>query len=124
MEYEPKNRKQRHRRGKAWEFTFVGETPTKPNKRGNNQGELGMQQVFPLSTTKVGDRLVITQIQSGRSMVYRLNNMGLTVGCEVQVISKTTSGSVIIRIQDKEIGLGTAMADRVMVAFATESSRR
>lgn len=122
MDYEPTNHQQRHGSGKAWEFTFVGETPTKLNTWGNNQGELGIQQVFPLSTTKVGDRLVVTGIQSERSMVYRLNNMGLTVGCEVQVISKTTSGSVIICIQNKEIGLGVAMADRVIVAFAIQNS--
>lgn len=130
MDYETQNPKQRHRRGKGWEFTFVGETPTKLEKQENrprlaselNQSELGIKQVFPLSTTQVGDRVVVQQIQSERSMVYRLSNMGLALGSEVEVISKTTRGSVIICIQDEEIGLGAAMADRVMVTFAIENS--
>ncbi len=125
MDYEPQNHQQRHRRHKGWEFTFVGETPTKQDKQRNRaqfSPKLTQSELFPLSTTQVGDRLVITQIMNGKRMISHLNDMGLTVGSEVKVISKTTSGSVIIRVQDKEIGLGTAMADRIMVAFATESS--
>ena len=122
MDYEPSNEKQRHRRGKGWEFTFIGETPTKPDRQGNSCSQLGMQQVFTLSSSQVGDRVVIQQIQTEKSMLHRLNSMGLTLGSEGEVISKTTGGSVIICIQGEEIGLGTAMADRVMLTFATGSN--
>ena len=53
-------------------------------------------------------------------MIYRLSKMGLTKGSEIRVISKTKSGSVIVCLQDEQIGLGAGMAERVMVALAVE----
>jgi ferrous iron transport protein A len=81
-----------------------------------------MKQVFPLSNTQVGDRVVIAQILSGKGMIYRLSQMGLTLGSEVRVISKTMSGSVIVCIQDEQIGLGAGMANKVMVTLAAGRS--
>ena len=132
MDNEPNHREQRHRRHQGWKFTFFGGTPEKRSKEGYRgkfapelaQSSLRMEQVFPLSTTQVGVRVVIQQIQSGKSMIYRLSKMGFTVGSEVRVISKTKSGSVIVRIQDEQIGLGAGMANQVMVTFAAELEGR
>ena len=130
MDDEFNQRKQRHRRRKGWEFTFVGETAEKRNERGNRakytpeltQNQLKIDRVFPLSTTQVGDRVVIQQIQSGKNMVHSLSKMGLTLGSEARVISKTKSGSVIVCTQDEQIGLDAGMANQVMVAFASGKS--
>ena len=78
--------------------------------------------MFPLSTAQVGDRVVISQILGDESLMLRLSNRGVTLGSEVRVISKTRSGSVIICIQDEQIGLGVGMANQVMVTFAAETS--
>jgi ferrous iron transport protein A len=130
MDDEPKNREQRHRRRQGWKFTFFGETPEKRDEEGHlakfapelTQNEWRMKQVFPLSNTQVGDRVVIAQILSGKGMIYRLSQMGLTLGSEVRVISKTMSGSVIVCIQDEQIGLGAGMANKVMVTLAAGRS--
>ncbi|MDJ0532584.1 MAG: FeoA family protein [Xenococcaceae cyanobacterium MO_207.B15] len=127
---EASNREQRHRRGQGWKFTFLGGTPEKEVEQGNRaefapeltESEWRMKQVFPLSATKVGDRVVINQILSGKGMIHRLSQMGLTLGLEVQVISKTKSGSVIIGIRSEQIGLGAAMAHQVMVILAAGGS--
>ncbi|MGK7895589.1 MAG: ferrous iron transport protein A, partial [Xenococcus sp. (in: cyanobacteria)] len=84
------------------------------------QNQLMDEQLFPLSTTQIGDRVVIAQILSGQNMEHHLSQMGLTRGSEVQVISKTRSGSVILCIQDEQIGLGAGMAERVMVTLVAE----
>ncbi len=47
--------------------------------------------------------------------------MSFTVGSEVQVTSKTTSGSIVVCIQDKQIGLGAEMANQVMVTLVIDS---
>ena len=128
MDSEPNRRTKQTRRRQRWGFTFIGGTPEKPGEQRNKvksfpesiQNKLMRKQVFPLSTTQVGDRVVITQILSGQNMAHRLSQMGLTKGSEVQVISKTTSGSVIICIQDEQIGLGAGMANQVMVTMAAE----
>jgi hypothetical protein len=80
MDYKPNNGKQRHQKHQGWEFIFLGETPAKPNE-GVNQTEsspelvndrLKMKQAFPLSSTQVGDRVVISQILNGKNMLNRL----------------------------------------------------
>ena len=88
MDDEPNHREQRHRSHQGWKFTFFGGTPEKLDEEGYRgkfapelaQSSLRMKQVFPLSTTQVGDRVVITQILSGKGMIYRLSQMGLTNG--------------------------------------------
>ena len=128
MDDEPSNQKKRHRKRQGYEFTFVGGTSEKPNEEENRaklapglaQSSLRMKQVIPLSTTLVGERVVITQILSGKSMIHRLSKMGLNLGSEIRVISKTKSGSVIVCLQDEQIGLGAGMAERVMVTLAVE----
>ena len=128
MDDESNNRQKRYRRHQGWGFTFFGETPAKQDELGNQTKFapklvdylLTMKQVFPLSNTQIGDRVVIQQIQSGRGMAHRLSKMGFTKGSEARVISKTNSGSVIVCIQDEQIGLGAGMANKVMVTFAAE----
>ncbi len=117
-------RKKRHRRRKGWEFTFFGETFANPDKWGKGAeftpvlANDPMKQVFPLSSTQVGDRVVIQQIYSVKNLVRRLNKMGFNLGSQVEIISKTKSGSVIVCIEDEQIGLGAGMANQVMVTFA------
>ena len=53
-------------------------------------------------------------------MEHELKQMSLTLGSEVQVISKTKSGSVIVCLQDEQIGLGAGMTERVMVTLVAE----
>ena len=128
MDSEPKHRTKQTRRRQRWGFTFIGGTPEKLEEEGNRdklarlvaQNQLMSERLFPLSTTQIGDRVVLAQILSGQNMAHRLSQMGLTLGSEVQVISKTTSGSVIICIQDEQIGLGAGMANQVMVTMAAE----
>ncbi|MDJ0773987.1 MAG: FeoA family protein [Mastigocoleus sp. MO_167.B18] len=133
MDDQPNNQRQRHQRHHGWrKFTFFGETqtPEKQDKDGNRakfapeltQNKSRMKQVFALSNTQVGEHVVITQILNGKGMIYRLGQMGLTLGSEVEVISQTKSGSIIIGFQDQQIGLGVGMANKIMVTFATEKS--
>ena len=128
MHNEPNHRTKQTRRRQRWGFTFIGGTPENPEDKVNQdklarllvQKQLMGKQLFPLSTTQIGDRVVINQILSGQNMELRLSQMGLTLGSEVQIISKTKSGSVIICIQDEQIGLGAGMAERVMVTLVAE----
>ncbi len=128
MDDEPNNRKKRLRRHQGWEFTFFGGTSAKQDERVNQvkfAPELvddlsSMKKVFLLSNAQIGNRVVIRQILSGKSMKHNLSQMGLDLGLEVRVISKIESGSVIVSIQDKQIGLGAAMANRVIVALAAK----
>lgn len=123
MDDELNNRQKRHRRHRGWQFTFLGEISETQEDKSNQtqfaseliQNKLKTEGLLPLSSTQVGDRLVITQILRGRNMVCQLRKQGLTLGSEVLVISKTTTGSIIVSIGDRQVGLGAGMANKVMV---------
>lgn len=119
MDDNPNNRQKRHRRHQGWQFTFCGGTSeTQEDKGEQTQLAAKLTQdelLFPLSSTQVGDRLVIDQILSGKGMMRQLSKHGLTLGVEVRVISKTASGSIIVSIGDRQVGLGAGMANKVMV---------
>lgn len=111
--------KHRHQRCRGWQFTFFGETSNSLEEQ-ENQTELAAELtqnklLFPLSSTQVGDRLIIAQILSGKGMMRQLSKNGLILGVEVRVISKTASGSIIVSIGDRQVGLGAGMANKVMV---------
>ena len=108
-------------KSQAWNFTYFGGTVSKQGSK-KSQAHFVSEKIFPLSTTQVGDRVVIQDIQSENDMLHYLSKMSFIVGSEVQVTSKTTSGSIVVSIQDKQIGLGAGMAEHVMVTFVAKRS--
>jgi len=71
---------------------------------------------LPLAMAQVGDRLWIVQIQGGATLTRRLRDMGLNPGCEIAIVSRTESGSVVVGFQGCRLGLGAGMAHRVLVS--------
>lgn len=70
--------------------------------------------LISLSETEVGDVVCIGEIQPMDCIDYLLN-MGFTVGTELQIVSKTRSGSVVVNLNDKCLGLGADMARSIFV---------
>ncbi len=131
MDYEPNHRHKRHRNGRGWDFTFFGETAANSDEEESEaqiapelwQSELTMEQVFPLSTAKVGDRLWVVGFR-GKGGISRLLSMGLTPGIELQVVSCTPGGSVMVNVAGNRIGLGAGMADKILVTDNSILSKR
>ncbi|MFQ4136117.1 ferrous iron transport protein A [Nodosilinea sp. PGN35] len=73
---------------------------------------------LPLTMAAIGDRVWVVSIQGGRRLVRRLMDVGIVQGCEIAVVSRTESGSVIVGLQGCRIGLGSGMAHRVLVTTA------
>ncbi|WP_035984733.1 FeoA family protein [Leptolyngbya sp. KIOST-1] len=74
--------------------------------------------LLPLAMMTLGDRVWIVEIKGGHAMVRRLTDLGLTQGCEITIVSRTESGSVIVGFQGCRIGIGAGIAHRVMVTTA------
>ena len=70
---------------------------------------------LPLAMTSVGDRVWIVNIKGGHRLVRRLMDVGIVQGCDITVVSRMKSGSVIVALQGCRIGLGAGMAHRVFV---------
>lgn len=69
---------------------------------------------FSLSQTNVGDRVRITKLKDSNA-VAELANAGMTFGTEVQILSRTVSGSVIVRCNGQNIGMEAAIARCILV---------
>jgi ferrous iron transport protein A len=74
-------------------------------------------QQFSLAIASVGDRVRILSLHCGE-VNNRLMAMGLMPGVVLQVVSCTTTGSVIVALQDQRLGLGAEMAQHIQVVGA------
>ncbi|AFY70231.1 FeoA family protein [Thalassoporum mexicanum PCC 7367] len=74
---------------------------------------LGNSQSFPIAIASVGQIGRIAWFRGGRKRSFL--EMGLLPGTEFQVISHKSSGSVIITIGTRQIGLGQSLTEQIMV---------
>ncbi|MGK7876986.1 MAG: ferrous iron transport protein A [Xenococcaceae cyanobacterium] len=131
MDYQPKKRQKQHRKRQGWGFTFFGETPN-PDEEEESQiaiapelanREVIAEQSFFLGTSRIGHRVKVVGFR-GKGGINRLLSLGLIPGTEVQVISCTREGSVIVTVGDNRIGLGAGMAQRILVTDNRASIKR
>ena len=110
-----------HNQDKVWQFTFLGDSSniwTKEKDYQVSQPSV-VQTHFPLTQAKRGDRLYIVAINAEGEMTYRLEKMGLLVGTELKVLSNNPSGSTIVAVENKNIGLGANPAKNIIVSSIT-----
>jgi ferrous iron transport protein A len=79
------------------------------------------EALLPLPMMTVGDRAWIVDIKGGHRMVRRLTDLGLAQGCEITIVSRAESGSVIVGFQSCRIGIGAGIAHRVIVSTSQPS---
>ncbi|MEO1372979.1 MAG: FeoA family protein [Cyanobacteria bacterium J06635_10] len=87
---------------------FCGEQSQKLHLKGANHA------LIPLSQGEVGDVVCIVEIQIVNCIDY-LFNMGLIPGTELQIISTSATGDVVVNFDDKCLGLGADMANGIFV---------
>ncbi|MGF1536846.1 MAG: ferrous iron transport protein A [Elainellaceae cyanobacterium] len=117
--------------GDDWGFTYIGgslEREALPTYQEGHalQANSPESSAFPLSKAPIDDRLYVSALQGDRATVHYLQQLGFSCGSEVQVISRRGSGSVILTVGGTRLGLGAAMARRIMVSGAggTTASRQ
>ena len=72
------------------------------------------RNLLPLSQTEVGDVGCIVKVSPIDCIDYLLN-MGFTVGTELHVINTTITGSVVVELQDKCLGLSADVAQSILL---------
>ena len=68
----------------------------------------------PLSMAAPGERLRIDSLAGGERAVRQLNDLGLTMGAELEVIS-CDGGPVVVAVGGARLALGRGLADKVRV---------
>jgi len=67
----------------------------------------------------IGKKVLLNNMQYGLNLKKKLQDMGLTVGVEFSVISKTNSGPIIIEIRGSRVALGRGIAEKIDVEIAS-----
>lgn len=102
----------------GWQgFTFVSQSYQRPQTfmapSPSLQEESDRSQVeLLLSQTQVGDRVRIITLHQSAS---HLSAVGLTSGVTAQIVSRTASGSIIVSLRGKNLGIGSAIAQTIVV---------
>lgn len=71
---------------------------------------------IPMTMMLSGEERRITDFLGGRSMVFRLRELGFAVGERVQRVSAGTAGPVIIKVKGSKMAIGKGMASKILVA--------
>jgi Fe2+ transport system protein FeoA len=86
------------------------------NTATHSDGEIQVfanNQSFPMTIAQVGQVGKIAWFRGGRQRSFL--EMGLIPGTEFQVLSRKSSGSAIIAIGDRQVGLGRGLTQYIMV---------
>ena len=73
------------------------------------------RELLPLSEAPKGERLTIARLDGGPMARARLMAMGLRIGDEVDVITNSGHGQLVVGVDYKRIVLGRGMARKLMV---------
>ncbi|MGD8999799.1 MAG: FeoA family protein [Granulosicoccaceae bacterium] len=75
----------------------------------SNQQEAFLDQLAP------GTRAVVIELQGGRGIASRLAGMGISLGCQIEVLQNPGSGPLLVLVRDTRIALGRGEALKILV---------
>lgn len=76
---------------------------------------------FPLKFLKSGEKAIIEYID-GEKIKVQFQNLGLKVGDEIEILSGSMVGPIIVKRGDTKIGIGGGMSHKVFVKMIEEES--
>ncbi len=73
--------------------------------------------IMPLAMGKEGECLIVKDIIGGRGMRERLVSMGIRIGDEIEIISNTGMGRLIVACGHTRLALGRGVANKILVSL-------
>ena len=101
-------------------FIFIGNASTTSALDSTKERHLPSNRNF-FSQIDVGNFLLINQIQVPRNLSRQLRNLRLKPEKIVQLVSKTSNGSVVIGINNKLVGIGAEIAQKIIVTLVEDT---
>ncbi|MFA7397453.1 MAG: ferrous iron transport protein A [Crenarchaeota archaeon] len=71
--------------------------------------------ITPLCTLTYGTQAKIKKINGGLKLIKRLNEMGLTIGTTIKVVSDSCGGPVLIEVRDSRLAIGRGVSTKIYV---------
>lgn len=73
------------------------------------------QQEAFLDQLVAGTRAVVSALRGGRAFASRLAGMGISVGCQIEVLQNPAHGPLLVLVRDTRIALGRGEASKILV---------
>jgi Fe2+ transport system protein FeoA len=70
---------------------------------------------MPLSIAQEGERAIVQEFTGGSGAQMRLATMGLKKGDEVEVITNSGEGQLVVAVNATRLALGRGIAQKIMV---------
>ena len=99
-------------------FVFVGSKAQNGQILSDSDLSLGDRDCLFLCNTEIGDCVAIAKIKTDRNTQKYLYQLGLKPGVKIEVVSKTTTDSIVIAVKDWYIGLGSTITQKVIVRWS------
>jgi Fe2+ transport system protein FeoA len=97
------------------EFIFVSDSAMNQTPELSSQLQLASSNSF-LDRATIGDIITIQQIHAPRNVTRQLRHLKFQPEQKVQLVSRTNNGSVVVNLNNTLIGIGKAIAQRVVVS--------
>ena len=75
---------------------------------------LKQQEVF-LDQLVAGTWAVVRELRGGRGFVSRLAGMGVSAGCQIEMLQNPARGPLLVLVRDTRIALGRYEASKILV---------
>lgn len=73
---------------------------------------------MPLSSIQTGQNVIIESIQFDTRMRRKLQDMGLTPGVMLNVVSKSFLGPLVVEVRGTRVALGKGIVSNIQVSHA------
>lgn len=97
-------------------FIFINDSALKHVPKSIEQLHLTPNSNF-LSQTEVGSWLTINQIHLPQSIIRQLESLQFQPGERIHLVSKTIKASVVVELRGRLIGIGSDIAQKIVVTL-------
>ena len=101
------------------EFVFVSDSAIKQGTEPTRQLQLAPNSSW-LAEVETGNFINVEQIYAPQNIVRQLQNLKFRPQQKVQLVSKSNTGSVVVNFNNRLVGIGSEIAQRIVVTFAGE----
>lgn len=76
---------------------------------------MSKQQDISLDQLAPSARAAVSELRGGREIASRLAGMGISVGCQIEMLQNPARGPLLVRVRDTRIALGRGEAAKIIV---------
>jgi len=100
------------------EFVFVSDSAIEPGMRSVRQLQLTPDSSW-LTEVEVGNFINVEQIYAPQNIISQLRSLKFKPKQQGQLVSKSETGSVVVNFNNRLIGIGAEIAQRIAITFVS-----